>query len=272
MRYAIVSDIHGNLQAWNTVLADAAVRGVERILCLGDVVGYGPQPAQTLRSVHSKCAAFTLGNHDAVICGRMPAEAFNDRARRSIEWSKRRLGAAAAAFFADLPLAIVGDDVRCTHGSPADPASFAYVNTADDAAEAFRAVSEQLLFCGHTHTPALFVIGESGVARETEPRDFALESGKRYLVNVGSVGSPRGGDPRASYVIWDDAAKSVYFVRVSFDLDSFRAAVAAAACGVDPLSPGDVPLLASASGATVAQVREETDFSPRSDMRVAPSG
>lgn len=272
MRYAFVSDIHANLPAWNTVLADAALHRVDRIVCLGDVVGYGPQPAEVLRSVHARCAAFVLGNHDAVVCGRMDPDVFNDRARRGIEWTRRRLGAAASEFFSGLPLALVGDGIRCTHGSAADPAVFGYVKTPEDAAECFRAVPEKLLFCGHTHVPALFVVGESGVARETEPRDFALEEGKRYLVNVGSVGSPRGGDPRGCYAIYDDVRRAVYFHRVSFDTTAFRAAVAAASSGTDPLSPGDVPLLSAATGADVAAVREETDFSPAPGRRAATGG
>lgn len=269
MRYAIVSDIHGNLPAWNTVLADAALHRAGAVVCLGDVVGYGPQPAEVLRSVHAKCAAIVLGNHDAVVCGRMAASVFNDRARRGIEWTGRRLGAAARSLFSRLPLALAGPEVRFTHGSPADPAAFGYVRTPEDAAAAFRAVPEQLLFCGHTHVPALFVVGESGVARETEPRDFELEPGKRYLVNVGSVGSPRGGDPRASYAIYDDETRAVYFHRVSFDLAAFRSAVASASSGPDPLSPDDVPFFAAASGSEMGDVREETDFSPSPGSRAA---
>ena len=87
MRYAFVSDVHGNLQAWNTVLADLSVHRVDRIVCLGDVVGYGPEPAECLRSVHARCHAILLGNHDAVVGGRMSASHFNDRARRAIEWA-----------------------------------------------------------------------------------------------------------------------------------------------------------------------------------------
>lgn len=267
MRYAVVSDVHANLAAWNTVLADAAHHRVDAVICLGDTVGYGPQPAEVLRSVHSRCAAMLLGNHDAAVCGRIPLDAFNDRARRGAEWTGRRLGEAARSLFSSLPLALVGGGARFSHGSPADPAAFGYVDGEESAAAAFAAVPEQLLFCGHTHVPALFVMGGSGVARKTAPRDFALEDGKRYLVNVGSVGSPRGGDTRACYAVYDTDSRSVYFHRVSFDLAAFRSAVAAASSGPDPLSPGDVPLFAAASGSGVAPVREETDFSPAPGVR-----
>ena len=233
MRYAFVSDIHGNLPAWNTVLADLAVHRVDRIVCLGDVVGYGPQPAECLRGVYAHVHQMVLGNHDAVVAGKMSAESFNDRAQRMIEWTQTRLGENARALFSSLPLVLKGPGFRCTHGDFTDPAVFNYVRTEDDARANFAAVPEQLLFCGHTHEAAVFLTGESGNVYKIEPQDFELEEGKRYLVNVGSVGSARDGDPRASYVIYDEERRGIYFHRVPFDFGAFRSAVAAAP-GLDP--------------------------------------
>ena len=265
MRYAILSDIHGNLPAWNTVLSDLAVRKVDRILCLGDIVGYGPQPAECLKSVYSHAAAMLLGNHDAVVGGRMSAAVFNDRAQRVITWTQSRLGDKAQSLFAELPLVIKGPNFRCTHGDFVDPAMFRYVSTPEEAAESFAACPEQLLFCGHTHKAALYIIGHSGVVHEIPPQDFALEEGKRYLINVGSVGSPRDGDPRASYVIYDEERQAVFFIRVPFDFAAFRAAVAAA----PGLRAEDVQLLRTAAVSEGAsQVREEMDFEPNEAARV----
>jgi len=265
MRYAFVSDIHGNLPAWNTVLADLAVHRVDRIVCLGDVVGYGPQPAECLRGVYAHVHQMVLGNHDAVVAGRMSAESFNDRARRMIEWTQTRLGENARALFSSLPLVLRGPGFRCTHGDFADPAVFNYVRTEEDARANFAAVPEQLLFCGHTHEAAVFLTGESGNVYKIEPQDFELEEGKRYLVNVGSVGSARDGDPRASYVIYDEERRGVYFHRVPFDFEAFRAAVAAA----PGLDPDLVPFLrAAAARGTAASVREEADFAPAAAVRV----
>ena len=233
MRYAFVSDIHGNLPAWNTVLQDMAAHRIDRIVCLGDVVGYGPQPAECLSSVYSRVHAMVLGNHDAVVGGRMSASHFNDRAQRMIEWTGTRLGENARALFARLPLVLKGPGFRCVHGDFTDPAVFNYVRTADDARANFAAVPEQLLFCGHTHEAAVVLVGGSGNVYKIEPQDFELEEGKRYLVNVGSVGSARDGDPRASYVIYDEERRGVYFHRVPFDFAAFRSAVAAAP-GLDP--------------------------------------
>ncbi len=259
MRWAFVSDIHGNLPAWNTVLADCAVRRVDRIVCLGDVVGYGPQPAECMRSVWERCHAMVLGNHDAVAAGLLSTDVFNDRAARSARWTRSRLSQRAAAAFSSLPLSLRGPGWRAAHGGLADPAAFDYVFTEDDAAATLAAASEQLLLCGHTHEAALFVVGQSGRVHKTAPQDFVLEDGKRYVVNAGSVGSPRDGDPRASYVVWDDEARSVVFVRVPFDFAAFRQAVAAA----PGLDPSDVPLLRAAAVASAPDaVREAPDFSP----------
>ena len=140
MRYAFVSDIHGNLPAWNTVLADLAVHRVDRIVCLGDVVGYGPQPAECLRGVYAHAHQMVLGNHDAVVAGKMSAGSFNDRAQRMIEWTGTRLGENARALFARLPLVLKGPGFRCVHGDFTDPAVFIYVRTEDDARANFAAV------------------------------------------------------------------------------------------------------------------------------------
>lgn len=266
MRYAFVSDIHGNLAAWNTVLADMALHRVNRILCLGDTVGYGPQPAECLQSVYSHVHGMVLGNHDAVVGGRLSADVFNDRARRVIEWTGTQLGTRAHELFAHLPLVLKGEDFRCTHGEFTDPAVFNYVTTPEDAFASFQCTTEPLLFVGHTHKPTLFVTGESGAVYQVDAQDFSVEEGKRYLVNVGSVGSPRDGNPQASYVIFDDETKSVYFKRVTFDLEAFRSAV----MGAQGLLPEDVQLLRSsgARAATAETVREEEDFRPSSKSRV----
>jgi len=267
MRYAFVSDIHGNLTAWNTVLQDMAVHRIDRIVCLGDVVGYGPQPAECLKSVYARVHSMVLGNHDAVVGGRMSAANFNDRARRVIEWTQARLGDKARALFADLPLVLKGHGFRCSHGDFTDPARFRYVFDPEAAAANFAAVPEQLLFIGHSHEACFFVTGESGAVYKIAPQDFALEEGKRYIVNVGSVGSPRDGDLRACYVIYDEEKKSVWFHRVAFDMEAVRAAVAAA----PGLDPGDVQILRFAAARESEPVREAPDFAPAGAERASGS-
>ncbi len=225
MRYAIVSDLHANLQAWNAVFLDLRSNAADCVICLGDLVGYGPQPAEVLQAVHQHVDHLVLGNHDAVVCGKLDEELFNDTARDLIRWTRTQLGANAVRFLGTLPLTLAGEGFRCTHGAFANPAAFPYVLTPDDALESWQQAPEPLLFVGHTHEPALYVIGASRTPHRIEPQDFEIEPGKRYLLNVGSVGSPRDGDARAAYCLYDTDQRAVYWRRVPFDLDAFRDAV-----------------------------------------------
>lgn len=228
MRYAIVSDLHANLPSWRAVLRDIAVMEADRILCLGDVVGYGPQPAELVESVYADVWRVALGNHDAALCGRMDTSAFREEARSILEWTRGRLSASALKMMSAWPLQLAGRTFRCAHGAFDAPAQFPYVEDAAGAARSWAAAPETILFVGHTHRPALYVIGASGTPHEVAPQDFAIEGGKRYLVNVGSVGCPRDGDTRASYVMYDEGAGTIVFRRVPFDLDACRSAIAAA--------------------------------------------
>lgn len=225
MRYAIVSDLHANLPAWKAVQLDFAALGAERVICLGDTIGYGPQPAEVLEAVHASVHHFVLGNHEAAVCGKMDEELFSDRARAALRWTRERLGAAARRVFEGWPLTLKGPGFRCAHGDFGAPALFHYVIEPEDAAPSWRATEEALLFVGHSHSPGIYLLGASGTPRRVEPRDFAIEPGKRYLVNVGAVGQPRDGDPRASYCIFDGERRAVHWRRVPYDLDAYRDAL-----------------------------------------------
>ena len=222
MRYAIVSDIHANRQAWTVVQNDIRSLRADRTLCLGDIVGYGPAPAEVFADVYANVHNFTLGNHDAVICSKMDPAAFNDDARAIVEWTAEHLDSKAAEFLSRIPLVLKASDFRCAHGETASPDRFRYVLEPEDARLSLDACGEQLLFVGHTHVARIFVVGQSGRVHALPPQDFELEEGKRYLVNVGSVGQPRDGDPRASYCLYDRERRSVFFRRVPFDVDAYR--------------------------------------------------
>lgn len=234
MRYALVSDIHANLQAWNAVLLDIRSRPIDRIVCLGDVIGYGPDPARVLESVHANVDHLVLGNHDAVLCGKMDSGLFGQGARTIIDWTRRQLTQDAVSFLGSLPLTLRAQEFRCAHGEFSDPASFEYIIDPEDAVPSWSAVDEQLLFVGHTHRPAIFLLGSSSSPRMVAPQDFVLEDGKRYIVNVGSVGQPRDGEARAAYCVLDTDERAVYWHRVPFDLDAYRDALAAAGISATP--------------------------------------
>ncbi len=263
MRYALVSDIHANLQAWNAVLTDIATRRIDRILCLGDIVGYGPNPSEVLASLYRHVDGFCMGNHDAVICGKLDAGLFNDHAQKMIHWTRSQLSDKAVRFLSQQPLTIAGPGFRCTHGDFTEPAAFHYVQDAESAAPNWHVVDEPLLFLGHTHVPSFFLIGQSGQTHVVEPQAFIMEPGKRYLLNPGSVGNPRSGDALATYCIYDSDAEggegAVHWQVVPFDLDACRAAFRAAG-----LPTADTGFLASDPRRRLATVRESIDFSPAS--------
>lgn len=223
MRYGIVSDIHANIQAWNAVLRDMKSMGVDSILCLGDVVGYGPNPVEVMDSCYKHCDYFILGNHDAVIGDRLDSSLFNDNAKFLIEWTREQLSPLAADFFKDMPLRMEGPGFVCAHGELAMPGRFGYIYEAQDAIESFTSNNSPLMFVGHTHFPTKFTydLMTNKVLKEAD-QDFVMKAGQRYMVNAGSVGDPRDGQVTASYCVYDADTQQVFFRKVPFDVNGFR--------------------------------------------------
>ena len=257
MRYAIVSDLHANLPAWKAVLADLASLGADRIVCLGDIVGYGPQPSEVLASVYRHVDAVVMGNHDAVVCGKLTPERFNKQARVMIEWSAGRVSRKGRAFLASAALTLRGEGFVCVHGELGLPGAFNYLVEPKDTLPTWEATEAPLVFVGHSHHAGLFVRGASGVPHPLPPEDFVLEEGKRYIVNAGSVGYPRDGDPRASYCLYDADEQVVRFRRVPFDYEALRLAAQAAG-----LAEQSMPLLNRDPLRLRQPVREQLEFDP----------
>jgi diadenosine tetraphosphatase ApaH/serine/threonine PP2A family protein phosphatase len=257
MRYAIVSDLHANAPAWRAVLLDLASMGADHVICLGDVVGYGPHPAEVLESVHARAAHILLGNHDAAFVGLMPDDVFSDDARAALAWTRTQLDAAAATAMAAWPLALRGPGFRAAHAEFQEPGRYRYLFEPEDAAPSWQAADDPLLFAGHTHVPALFILGEDGIPRRAPAHDVLIEPGRRYIVNPGAVGQPRDGDPRASYALYDTDTRGVYFRRVPFDLDQYARDAKAAA-----LPPASTFFLQYDPRKDLRPVRERLMFRP----------
>ena len=217
MRYAILSDIHGNFEALQAVLDDAAMR-TDALLCLGDVVGYGPDPERCVDAVAARAEAMVGGNHEHAVAGRMSLDWFNPYARAAAEWTSERLDDDQRSYLGELPLVAEVLDATIVHSSPVHPEEWHYLVEAEDGFEAFKAFTSRLCFVGHSHRPAVWSLGSSG--REYAPGgiDIRLDAGRRYIVNVGSVGQPRDGDPRAAYVVWDVEGRRVEGRRVAYDV------------------------------------------------------
>ncbi len=227
MRIAIVSDIHSNIQAWNVVWANIATQKVDKLICLGDIVGYGPRPAETLSAIYKNVDRVIMGNHDAVIAGIDDAKKFNPAARAMIEWTDTQLDAKAKKFFAALPYTFKfkeeGLSILCVHGHPHKPKDFNYVKNNSDLASVWKATHADIIFVGHTHIPRVDILNKKGGSESQKPSTFKIEKGKRYLINTGSVGVPRGSsDFRACYCIYDTDTQTISYHRCAYDIEALK--------------------------------------------------
>lgn len=233
MRYLVLTDIHANLEALETCLADAAPRGHERVLVLGDLIGYGPDPNAVIdRVLELKPTAIVRGNHDKVARGIEEAEGFNAVAKSAAEWTLRTLTPVNRQWLIDLPQGptVVDDLIEICHGSPYD--EDAYIFDELDALRAMKASTRPLCLFGHTHYPVTFQVS-NGMLEATGPAtaeraELKLRDGVKYLLNPGSVGQPRDGDPRAAYAIVDTTARTVELMRLVYPVATTQAKVLAA--------------------------------------------
>ena len=218
MRIAILSDIHGNLEALEAVLAEVDRLGIDQLYSLGDIVGYGPSPAACVEIVRRRAAVSLLGNHDAAVAGLTSLEDFNEFARSAADWTVARLDDGQIEYLGALPYTHRAPDLLLVHASPIEPERWHYIHGMADIEEHFAAFTERLCFVGHSHRPGVFAVGaDRGVVRRGESE--SLRPGLRYLVNAGSVGQPRDRDPRASYVIYDAVNECVEVRRVLYPVE-----------------------------------------------------
>jgi len=217
MIHAIVSDVHGNFEALETVLADIEGRGVTSIACLGDFVGYGASPNECIERLRPAIQVAVAGNHDLAACGRLRLGYFNSEAATAARWTDDRLSDASRAYLEGLPYTADWQGALLVHATPSCPEDWHYVLSPMDAEEELAAFEGPLCLIGHSHYPGAFEAGPRGVAY-TREADVPLRDGCRYIVNVGSVGQPRDGDPRAAYLLYDDARRTVTHVRLEYDI------------------------------------------------------
>ena len=224
MLLAIFSDIHANRQAFGACLDFARARGAERMILLGDYVGYGADPEWTVETVMGLCddgAMAVLGNHDHAVG--TPSETFNAAAQAAIEWTRGRLGAEQRRFLAALPLTAQDEDRLYVHSEASNPARWRYVQDASDARRSMMATSAHLTFCGHIHQPALYSMSSAGKMTSFVPIagiPVQLLAGRRWLAVLGSVGQPRDGDPAACFAMLDTEKQEITYCRVPYDVET----------------------------------------------------
>ena len=213
MKLAIISDIHSNLQALTAVLRAIAGRKVDAIYCLGDIVGYGPDPSACVDLVRSECVASVRGNHDEAVSLEKNVSYLPRDAQKAARHNRANLSEDQIEYLNSLPLVLQQDGCCFAHASPRTPERWLRLDSLAVALQQFESFSSDVCFLGHTHIPAI-VSDRLGVLR--------IRPGHRFLINVGSVGQPRDGDPRASFGLFDTTEFEFELVRVSYDVEQTR--------------------------------------------------
>lgn len=245
VKRAIISDIHGNFEALTVVMADIAARGVESIFCLGDIIGYGPNPVDCLDTVRKKCQRTILGNHDQAAL--FDPDGFNPLALQAIYWTRAQIENGSGSdddfdqrwgFLGDLPPRFLDGEYLFVHGSPREPTNeyvFPEDSYDDRKMTALFGRIERYCFQGHTHIPGIFFEDRTFMSPEEadqtdsddtrlgRPRTYTIRlPDSRAMINVGSVGQPRDGNPRSCYVILDTDERTVTYVRLEYDVQKTR--------------------------------------------------
>ena len=216
MKYAIISDVHANLEALNSVLEDARCRGVDRFICLGDIVGYNADPEACVDIIRELGCPVVMGNHDAYTVAEKIPEIVNGRARQSLEWTRQHIRPDQHEWLSKLPMQRRVGPLEIVHASLHQPEDWNYVLNAIEAILHFHFQDTQVCFYGHTHNPMYFTTEERKTFKDF--KRIKLKPDVRYLVNTGSVGQPRGDDKRAQYTVYDTRKKVVRFHRVDYDV------------------------------------------------------
>lgn len=222
MRVGVVTDIHSNLVALETVLADMGA--VDALWCLGDLVGYGPWPNECIALLRQRGAIVIAGNHDLAAIGAIPTEDFNPDAAAATEWTASHLSAESRAFLQSLSPALEVDGVTLAHGSPREPV-WEYLLSAHGAAASFPCFATQVCLIGHTHIPTLFIEqGEGQIGIGYMEADSHYEpDGRRCIANPGSVGQPRDRDARSAYLLLETDGPALDWRRVAYDVSTIQA-------------------------------------------------
>ena len=226
MRIAVISDIHGNWHAFEAVLADAEQERVDEIWCLGDIVGYGPQPNRCVDEARARSAICLLGNHDLAALGRADLAGFSPDAAESARWTIAELEPDALAFLETLEPKGERSGVELFHASPRDPV-WEYVLSESAVRTALEMTTAGLVLVGHSHIPIALLLSNGnalagGLAKGGS--EIELTEG-RWLLNPGSVGQPRDGDSRAAYLLIDLERRNAHFRRVPYDIESTQAEI-----------------------------------------------
>ena len=226
-KFAILGDIHANLDALKVVLDDCRSQGVTDFLCTGDVVGYNANPCECLKIIRDLGCPVVMGNHDHYVSSRQNLEDFNPHAAAVIEWTRRQLTVEDIYWLRALPFVKTTMGITLVHATMDNPEAFGYVFDHLQAEAHFSHQVTPLCFHGHTHCPMIYE-KQIGAVYRIDAQDFKMPIGRKYFINVGSVGQPRDGDPRAAYALYDPKAREVTFRRLEYDVEAAQQRILAA--------------------------------------------
>ncbi len=225
--FAILGDIHSNIDALNVVLDDCRAQGVTDFLCTGDVVGYNAAPRECLSIIRELGCPVVKGNHDDYVSSERDLSDFHPNAAAVVTWTREQLSDGELQWLRDLPFTEKKMGISIVHATWDTPETFGYVFDHLQAEANFINQPTPLCFNGHTHCPIIYEKQMNGVFR-IDAQDLTLPIGRKYFVNVGSVGQPRDGDPRASYVIYRQMERKIVFRRLEYDVEAAQARIRAA--------------------------------------------
>lgn len=219
MRYAIFSDVHSNLEAFESVLTAYQNEKIDRYLCVGDIVGYNANPKECLKIIKDREITTVAGNHDWASTEKFSLDYFNPNAKSAIVWTKKIIDLQEISFLNSLDLIYKEEDFCLVHGTLLHPEYFDYMFEFEDAQNSFSIMDVSICFVGHTHVPGTF-IKENEEISYTRNNKIEIQPKKKYIVNVGSVGQPRDRDNRACFCIYDSKQKVVEIRRSEYNIGS----------------------------------------------------
>jgi len=222
MRYGIFADIHSNLEALEAVIRSYRDESIDKYLCLGDVVGYASNPRECVEKIKMLSMITVAGNHDWAAVDLFPADYFNPVARQAIFWTRDSLDDNGRCFLESLKLLYKNEDLTLVHGTLDRPEDFSYMTDDHIAGETFDLLENKICFVGHSHVAGVFIKDRDGRINYCLDNCIGIKNRNKYIVNVGSVGQPRDGNPEAAYCIYDTDKKEIQIKRTAYDIKTTK--------------------------------------------------
>lgn len=222
MKFGLFADIHANLEALTAVLQALEAEGVDRLICLGDLVGYGPDPVACIQRVSETADVVLAGNHDHAASGLLPIDRFNRDAKAALQWTRTQLDDKSKAYLRSLPLVYENGTLMAVHATPEAPEKWRYIMREMDIKTNLDLLELPICVIGHSHVPGIFVKDATGDLYVHHEPELEFKEGSKYLINIGSVGQPRDGIPKSAYGVMDMDAGTYALKRVGYDVKTVQ--------------------------------------------------